>query len=800
MKPIPEIPLHAAIRWLVGFAAILSCIASPLRAQTVATGKATYELSEDIVVTFGGGPGNAKDWIGVYRDGELPGGPASTLWAYVDGTRDGAVGQAEGSVTFAGGLTSPGSYVAYLLLNDGFDILAVATFEVTGTVDPPDLPATVLPQHSAFFPSEPITIAFRDGPGNPLDWIGIYPEGAVPGPQASTVWAYVGGSTTAGAGLTEGSVTFEAGLNLAGTWVAYLLENDGYTILGQATFQVTDPFSPAVRVADRVVPTGQAIAVSFFNTPGNPKDWIGIYRAGQTPGGPSSTLWSYVDGTTAGNAGVFEGTVTFPTGLDEPGEYAVHLLQDDGYTILATETFTVVDATVATLPRVLSIRPAGGSIGQPPIIAYSASITNGSTAVVTSTVRLEVDGQVVGASVVSAEGLTTVAHTNTVLFAPGSTHAYRLTFADNAVPANLFTNEVMVTVADYRNIVLPEPLYFEDFDGVAEGALPVGWEGVTYTDQSLSDFNVDFGNLDSAAFAGWVVVDVDRFNGSFVTYSNPENPPGWGTDYQRVLRSNPLVVVNGQVLDGPLASGRMIFGNSGYRNGASQVMFLQTRDFDLTGRANVHVAFHSLWEQNQDSIAAVEYSVDQGQTWLPVAYYLHGPDIVTGDGGAVDAEATFNTGRGDIARYYDENFEEKGGTYGAFIAAPVSQDLAPFIEARVDDDPVGGKRVELYRLPAADGRSTVRLRFAHAGTDSWYWGIDNLGLYSIAAEVEAPVVSVVREGTVVRVSWSGGPGTVLQQAATLGDPSAWQPVPGATTSPVEMPAGSGSLFFRAATP
>ncbi len=39
--------------------------------------------------------------------------------------------------------------------------------------------------------------------------------------------------------------------------------------------------------------------------------------------------------------------------------------------------------------------------------------------------------------------------------------------------------------------------------------------------------------------------------------------------------------------------------------------------------------------------------------------------------------------------------------------------------------------MELFRLTAADNQSAVRFRFAHAGTDSWYFGIDDFGLYSI---------------------------------------------------------------------
>ena len=73
-----------------------------------------------------------------------------------------------------------------------------------------------------------------------------------------------------------------------------------------------------------------------------------------------------------------------------------------------------------------------------------------------------------------------------------------------------------------------------------------------------------------------------------------------------------------------------------------------------------------------------------------------------------------------------------GGYYGAFIAAPITRNRwRTNISARVDDNPVESKRVELFRLTAADNQPAVRFRFAHAGTDSWYFGIDDFGLYSI---------------------------------------------------------------------
>jgi len=271
-------------------------------------------------------------------------------------------------------------------------------------------------------------------------------------------------------------------------------------------------------------------------------------------------------------------------------------------------------------------------------------------------------------------------------------------------------------------ISLPFPLYFEDFNSTPEGALPPGWCRTNYSDLPETNFNLV--DLDSASYAGWLVVDRSRFTSNFLAYTS--HTP---TDYSRVLSFNPANVVNGQTITN-LATGRFVFCTSGWREG-NQVQYLWSPDFDLTGKTNIYISYHSLWEQNQDSIGAVEYSVDGGTHWLPIVYMLDGPDVMTTTNG-IDAVKTFTNRYSDVATYVDPGTgTTKGGYYGAFIAAQISQALAPFISARVNDDPVESKRVELFRLPAADNQPAVRFRFAHAGTDSWYFGIDDFGLYSI---------------------------------------------------------------------
>jgi hypothetical protein len=204
---------------------------------------------------------------------------------------------------------------------------------------------------------------------------------------------------------------------------------------------------------------------------------------------------------------------------------------------------------------------------------------------------------------------------------------------------------------------------------------------------------------------------------------------GWNANDR--LAVAPSQYVNGQEVTS-LVEGNFIYAESDTRGG-SQVQYLFTKDFNLTGKPDVHLFFHSIHTQNQDDICSVEYSIDSGTTWLPIVYMIDATDIILGADGKTDAVATLNEPRGDAARYNDPTTgEEIGGTYGAFIAAPIAAGLAPYISGRVNDDQFESKRVELFRLPQADNQPKVRFRFAQAGTGSWFFGLDSFGLYTIS--------------------------------------------------------------------
>ncbi|MFC4991926.1 PQQ-binding-like beta-propeller repeat protein [Rubritalea tangerina] len=80
---------------------------------------------DPLVIHFKQGPGNAKDWIGIYPSTITPSGsPAATLWSYLNGTRSASKALQHGSVTFDTHTLAPGQYKIWWLKDNGYTPIA----------------------------------------------------------------------------------------------------------------------------------------------------------------------------------------------------------------------------------------------------------------------------------------------------------------------------------------------------------------------------------------------------------------------------------------------------------------------------------------------------------------------------------------------------------------------------------------------------------------------------------------------------------------------------------------------------
>lgn len=194
-----------------------------------------------------------------------------------------------------------------------------------------------------------ITLAVSNGPGNPTDWVALYPAGAPD--NAYLGWSYLNGTAAPpSSGLTSASFTAYAPL-AAGAYEWRLFANNGWTPIATSS-AVTVSASSAVMTVNGVVPpagasvgAGSQVTVTLVDGPGNPTDWIGLSLAGA----PDTTLldWRYLTGTTVPpSTGQASGTVHFLAPA-APGSYEVRLFAHNTFGRLATSAISVSTSTAA---------------------------------------------------------------------------------------------------------------------------------------------------------------------------------------------------------------------------------------------------------------------------------------------------------------------------------------------------------------------------------------------------------------------------------------------------------------------
>lgn len=271
---------------------------------TVGVTQASYNMTEDITITWTGMPGNPQDWVAISPVGFPDNDQAE--WRFTGGG-------ASGSVTITGGfqLTGfpPGSYVARAYLNNTFTKVAEsAPFSIGGTGP------SISTDLTAYSTTDVISVVWAGLPGNQHDWVGVMPAGA----PATTViaWVYTNGAVA-------NRAPFSAGNLAPGNYIARAFDNDTYTILAESPVFTVSVAVPAGVTTDRATYTNnQSIVISWTGLSTNPKNWVAYAPAGS----PDTTVtrWAYTGGLAAGSL-TFEGTVT-------PGMYVARTFSNDTYT------------------------------------------------------------------------------------------------------------------------------------------------------------------------------------------------------------------------------------------------------------------------------------------------------------------------------------------------------------------------------------------------------------------------------------------------------------------------------------
>lgn len=526
---------------------------------------------------------------------------------------------------------------------------------------------------------------------------------------------------------------------------------------------------------------------------GNIRTYVDSVEVNSSPARAATELASSIDTADQGlgfNIGQ-DGTGTYTDGV-----ITNSLIDDVGVwrrALAAGEIFRVYDSGLKnvdimsivdqTTPSITRVSPSDGQAGAAGGVVATVVIENGTTQLDPASVKLSFDGAAVVHNLTQSGATNTITYDPPGLLAPKSVHSYQLIFADNGSPVTWKTNTFTFTVADYISLTLPAPLYLETFDTTAEGQIPTGWTRSNFTSGATGEF--DLNNAASDSYLDWLVLSRERIRTN----------ASWNGSARLQL---PDQYVNGVLIES-LISNNCVYAESDSRGG-DQIQYLFTSNYNLAGKSNVYVSYWSTYTQNQDSLGAAEYSVDNGATWLPIVYMVKNTTVLTNGQGAVDAWTTLTTPVSGLPTWTDPNtFETRGGFYGEYIgvASNLWSTLAPYISGRLDDNQSESKRVELFRLPQADNQATVKFRFAQAGTGSWFWGIDNLGLYSISAAPPQVTGSTLSGGNLT-ITWTADAATRLETTSSLGGTPTWTTVPetlGAGSATVTV-GTTGNAFYR----
>ena len=240
--------------------------------------KTGYNPDEDITVHYENTPGNAKDWIGIYKKGDTPGSQPSYLWSYISGN--------EGSVVF--NIPDKGEYFIALFEDDTYNELAdrIAIYVM-------QIPE-VSTDKWVYNPGESVVVAYSNAPSFSNDWIGVYKIYDEPGEQSSTLWQYVSGET--------GSVTF-SGLQKGYNFTNYFLLN-GYSEPGERAYFAMGDDLAVVSVDSSSYREGSVITITYSNAPPIAGNWLGIIDEDPQDGGDTLVKKILLDEKSSGVANV----------------------------------------------------------------------------------------------------------------------------------------------------------------------------------------------------------------------------------------------------------------------------------------------------------------------------------------------------------------------------------------------------------------------------------------------------------------------------------------------------------------
>jgi len=107
---------------------------------------------------------------------------------------------------------------------------------------PPEAEPQVEVTGSTFLQGEPISVRWRNAPGNRNDYLAVYPPGVPTGYDNGLAWFYTGAQPAGETRMDESTTAWGWPLE-PGTWVVRLVKDDGYEVLAESRPFTVEPCS-----------------------------------------------------------------------------------------------------------------------------------------------------------------------------------------------------------------------------------------------------------------------------------------------------------------------------------------------------------------------------------------------------------------------------------------------------------------------------------------------------------------------------------------------------------------------------
>jgi hypothetical protein len=184
-----------------------------------------YNVGQSVPVSFRNAPGLSKDWIGIYKIGMTPGGPASIKWGYTTGAT---------GVYNATGLGKGYYFATYFLKDQYLEASKRIYFSVGDTI------TTLTTNKSVYNLGEYISATWLDGPGNPKDWLGVYHSNDNPNVDPLISYTYIDGMPAGTRNVVDSALP-----NSPGNYFLVLFTNDSYNeVSNRISFEVMNGALP----------------------------------------------------------------------------------------------------------------------------------------------------------------------------------------------------------------------------------------------------------------------------------------------------------------------------------------------------------------------------------------------------------------------------------------------------------------------------------------------------------------------------------------------------------------------------